>query len=244
MIKAKVNVIVIRLWALLPASIMLVPPGQCQPNAVGQGSEPKRSPSSNTTGSDRIPQKGWESAPAILRRHLKARHDRPALSLDPSKTSAKLDKIRESGFTAIEIFAPAQGSNSFGGLDTIEGYKIDPALGTTDDFRRLVWLAHSKGIAIITFDNQGYCSVEASEFLKVCEDVKAGRNSKEARFFLRNDSAEAPPPSSAAGDIHFMVRPAHRPLVHKQVSFTTRRNTNSGNTANALRNTTRPSERV
>jgi carboxypeptidase family protein/alpha amylase-like protein len=148
------------------------------------GSEPKRSPSGKANGRDQVPQRWWESAPAIMRVHLKAREDRPAVSLDPAKASAQLDEIREAGFTVIEIFAPAEGGNSFGGLDTINRYRIDPALGTMDDFQRLVRLAHSKGMAVITFDNLGYCSVEASDFLKACDDVKAGRDSKEARFFL------------------------------------------------------------
>ncbi len=208
---AKVNCVIIRLCALFLASTPLVLTGQSQPSAVSPGSQPERSSSDDTSGRHRVPRRWWESAPGIMRVHLKARDDRPALSLDPAKASAQLDEIREAGFTAIEIFAPAEGGNSFGGLDTINRYRIDPALGTLDDFRRLVRLAHSKDMAIITFDNLGYCGVEASDFLKACDDVKAGRNSREARFFLWSDSADAPAPGNAPGDTFFMVRPTHLP---------------------------------
>jgi hypothetical protein len=211
MIKANLNGIIIRFWALLLALTMLVVTELGEPNTVGQGSEPKRSPSGKANGRDQVPQRWWESAPAIMRVHLKAREDRPAVSLDPAKASAQLDEIREAGFTVIEIFAPAEGGNSFGGLDTINRYRIDPALGTMDDFQRLVRLAHSKGMAVITFDNLGYCSVEASDFLKACDDVKAGRDSKEARFFLWRDKEDAQPPGNAPGDTFFMVRPTHLP---------------------------------
>jgi glycosidase len=75
----------------------------------------------------------------------------------------------------------------------------------------IVRLAHSKGMAIITFDNLGYCSVEGPDFLKACDDVKAGRESREARFFLWSDKADAQPPGNAPGDTFFMVRPTHLP---------------------------------
>src|SRR5262249_1728519 len=108
-------------------------------------------------------------------------------------------------FTVIEVFAPAEGGDSLGGMDTINRYRIDPALGIMNDFRRLVRLAHSKGMAVITFDNLGYCSVEAPDFLKACDDVKAGRESKETRFFLWSDNADAQPPGNTPGDTFFMV---------------------------------------
>jgi hypothetical protein len=122
-----------------------------------------------------------------------------------------LDQLLAQGINAIEIFAPAEGGRSFGGLDTINRYRIDPALGTMDDFRRLVRIAHSKGMAIITFDNLGYCSVEAPDFLKACDDVREGRDTKEARFFLWSESTDSPPPGSFRGDTFFMVRPTHLP---------------------------------
>ena len=52
-----------------------------------------------------------------------------------------------------------------------------------DDFRRFVGLVHAKGMRIISIDNFGYASVEAVDFLKACDDVKAGGDSRETRFF-------------------------------------------------------------
>ena len=43
--------------------------------------------------------------------------------------------------------------------------------GTMEDFRALVRLAHSKGMAVISFDNLGSCSSEAPEFLKAVRSV-------------------------------------------------------------------------
>jgi hypothetical protein len=159
----------------------------------------------------RIAERWWESAPAILRMHLKPEKDEVGLSLDPAKAAAQLDAVRAAGFRAIEIFAPAHGGKSFGGLDTIDRYRIDPALGTMEDFRRLVRIAHEKGLAVVAFDNLGYCAFEATDFLKAQDDVRAGRDSRERRFFLWSDRKDAPPPGHAPGDTFFMVRPTHLP---------------------------------
>jgi hypothetical protein len=210
---------IIYIGVMLLSSTACVLIGQAQGHSVNPRPQPERSPSDNSSGRHQVPRRWWESAPGIMRVHLKAHGDRPALSLDPAKTSAQLDEIREAGFTAIEIFAPAEGGNSFGGLDTINRYRIDPSLGTMDDFRRLVRLAHSKSMAVITFDNLGYCSLEASDFVKACDDVKAGRDSREARFFLWSNRADAQPPGNAAGDTFFMVRPKHLPGAQPGTSY-------------------------
>lgn len=211
MTKNNARCMIIYMEVILLSSTACVLIGEAQDHSVNQGPQPERSPLDSSSGRHQVPRRWWESAPGIMRVHLKAHGDRPALSPDPAKTSAQLDEIREAGFTAIEIFAPAEGGNSFGGLDTINRYRIDPALGSMDDFRRLVRSAHSKGMAVITFDNLGYCSVEALDFLKACDDVKAGRESKETRFFLWSDNADAQPPGNAPGDTFFMVRPTHLP---------------------------------
>ena len=56
----------------------------------------------------------------------------------------------------VEIYAPAEAGNSFLGLDTIDRFKVDSRIGTLDDIRRLVDLAHGKGLKIISIDNFGY----------------------------------------------------------------------------------------
>jgi len=157
-----------------------------------------------------LPPRWWESASAIARVGLKQKAGR-GFPLDRSSAAARLDDLKASGFTAIEVFAPAHGGNSFGGLDTIDRYRVDPTLGTMDDFRQLVALAHERGMAVITFDNLGYSSVEAVDFLKACDDVRAGRASREASFYLWSDTADAPPPGHHEGNTFFMVRPTHLP---------------------------------
>ena len=168
--------------------------------------------SGNENGRELVARKWWEASPAIVRISLRGRNNTPPFPLkDSTKIAAALDQLLAQGINAIEIFAPAEGGKSFGGLDTINRYRIDPALGTMDDFRSLVKLAHGKGMAVIAFDNLGYCSVEAVDFLKACDDVREGRDTKEARFFLWSDRADSLPPGSNHGDTFFMVRPTHLP---------------------------------
>ena len=121
--------------------------------------------------------------------------------------SKRLDEMRAAGISAIEVYAPAEGGNSFMGLDTINRFRLEPKVGSMDDYRQLVRLAHARGIRIINIDNFGYSSLEALDFLKACDDVKAGRDSREARFYLWSDSPDDPPPGSAGKDRYFKVRP-------------------------------------
>lgn len=53
--------------------------------------------------------------------------------------------------------------------------------------------------------------MDAVDFLKACDDIKAGRDSRESKFYLWSDSADAPPPGPAGKDTYFMVRPTHLP---------------------------------
>jgi hypothetical protein len=59
------------------------------------------------------------------------------------------------------------GSDSFGS----QLREALPEVGTMEDFRASVRLIDSKGMAVISFDNLGYCSSEAPEFLKAADDV-------------------------------------------------------------------------
>jgi hypothetical protein len=142
-----------------------------------------------------IPQRWWESAAAICGVSLKDRKYFPQLPIDPGQAAAKLDQIREQGFAAIEIFAPAEGGYSYNGLDQTNYHRIDPEIGTMQDFRRLIRQAHSRGLAVITFENIGYSSVDAPYWLKACDDVREGRDTSEARRYLWSDRADAPAPA-------------------------------------------------
>jgi hypothetical protein len=153
----------------------------------------------------------WESAAATIPVFLRDRPGKDAVfPLVPAAAASKrLEDMRAAGISAIEVYAPAEGGNSFLGLDTINRYRMEPKVGTMDDFKQLIRLVHAKGMRIINIDNFGYSSVEAVDFLKACDDVKAGKDTRETRFYLWSDAPDALPPGPAVQDRYFMVRPAH-----------------------------------
>jgi alpha-galactosidase len=157
------------------------------------------------SGRELVPPQWWTKAGAIVRVSLKQRGSRPAFPLDEAKASAELDALRAKGVCALEIFGPSHSGHAYGGLDPIDRYR--PAEGTMNDFRRLVRLIHSKGMAVISFENLGYISLEAPEWLKACDDVRAGRHSREARWFRWSDHPDAPAP---AGDSIFLLQDPYR----------------------------------
>lgn len=155
----------------------------------------------------------WESASASIPVFIRDRPGKDAVfPIASAEGSARrLDELRDRGVAAIEVYAPAEGGNSFLGLDTINRYRFEPKAGTMDDFRRLIRQTHERGMKIVSIDNLGYSSVEAVDFLKACDDVRAGKDTRESRFFVWGDSADAPIPGSAGTDRYFMVRPRHLP---------------------------------
>ena len=162
-----------------------------------------------------VPDNWWQSAASIVRVSINPETEgrqgkRPQLPINPGKASTILDDLKARGVSAIEIFAPYHGGKSYGGLDAIDRFNLNPEVGTMEDFRALVRLIHSKGMAVVSFDNLGYCSSEAPEFLKAADDVRTGRDTPEARRFLWADRADAPPPAPD-NDKYFMVRPHHLP---------------------------------
>ena len=154
----------------------------------------------------------WERAAAATPLFIRDRERKDMVfPLKPeAAASRRLDELKDAGIEVVEVYAPAHGGNSFLGLDTIDRYEVEPRAGTMDDFRRLVDLAHRKGMWIISIDNFGYASVDATDFLKACDDVRAGRDSREARFFSWADRADAPPPGGR-DDCFFLTRPTHLP---------------------------------
>ncbi|MGA8153329.1 MAG: alpha-amylase family glycosyl hydrolase [Terriglobales bacterium] len=147
----------------------------------------------------------WESAAALRNVTLKDDAPYPQLSLQPRRAEQQLKEIKQQGFTGIQVFGPADGGKSYGGLDTRDHYRIEPKYGTVEDFRQVVQIAHRLGMPVIIFDNLGYSSLEAPSFLKACDDVREGRDSKEVHWFFWSDAPDAPAPAS--GDTFFMVRP-------------------------------------
>lgn len=128
------------------------------------------------------------------------------LSLDREQAAKQLTELRADGVTAIEVFAPEEGGNSYDGLDAKNRFRLDPGLGSIDDFRNLVRLAHSFGMHVITFQNLGYGSLDSDQFLKAADDERAGRASIETGFYYWSEHADAPVP--AASNSYFFVRPS------------------------------------
>lgn len=185
----------------------IVGPALCAVLAISQAALAQRPAHGTKSAAGRW----WESAAATIPVFLRDRPGKDAVfPLVPAAAASKrLDEMRAAGITAIEVYAPAESGNSFLGLDTINHYRVEPKAGTIDDFRRLVRLVHAKGMKIIVIYNLGYSSVEAVDFLKACDHVKAGKDTREARFYLWSDSADAPPQGAAVRDMYFMVRPSH-----------------------------------
>jgi hypothetical protein len=101
--------------------------------------------------------------------------------------TAMLDEIVDWGFGAIWMGVPYHGGLQYYGLDPIDFYAVDPALGTMDDLRELISESHARGVAVIAALNLGYAALEFPAFLKACDDVKAGIDSDESRWFIWSD---------------------------------------------------------
>jgi glycosidase len=71
-----------------------------------------------------VPPRWWETVSAMVRPYLKA-HGQTLRGL-----IGRLDELQALGFDAVEVFAPCQGGVCYNGLDTIDFYAVDPAIGT------------------------------------------------------------------------------------------------------------------
>lgn len=129
-----------------------------------------------------LPPRWWETCAAITRPYLKAHGATLRNLID------RLDQLQALGFDAVEVFAPCAGGVCYNGLDTIDFYAIDPAIGTMDDFLELVGEAHRRGMAAIIFLNVGYAHERFPAFLQACDDVRGGIDSLERRWFVWSDS--------------------------------------------------------
>ena len=67
---------------------------------------------------------------------------------DLNGLTQKLDYIRGLGASCIWLM-PIMVSPSYHGYDVADYYKVEPAYGTNDDFKRLVAAAHARGIAVL-----------------------------------------------------------------------------------------------
>jgi glycosidase len=131
-----------------------------------------------------LPPLWWEAAAAIARPYLKSRGFRL------QDVAASLDDYQRRGIDTLEIFAPCRGGVCYNGLDTLDFYQIDPAIGTMEDFKYLVSEAHSRKMAIILFLNLGYAHEQFPAFLRACDDVRLGIDSPETRMFLWSETGQ------------------------------------------------------
>jgi glycosidase len=125
----------------------------------------------------RLRPRWWETSAGIVRPPLKAQGRTLGDVID------RLDDLRASGWDGIEIFAPYTGGTCYEGLDALDFYTIDPAIGTMDDFVRLLSAAHDRGMAVTAFINLGYAHEAFPAFLKASDDVRSGVDSPESRWF-------------------------------------------------------------
>jgi hypothetical protein len=208
--------------SLLLSSLISLSIGQNnQREPVNATAKPDYSQIYYDAGRHLVPERWWESVATTGVATLKPQQEKHlhdagfASSLvslpiqDSTKLVSVLDELKVQGLQALSVHAPSEGGISFGGFDVINHFRIDPAFGTMDDFNRLVRLAHKKGLPIIVNLNLGYCSVDAPEFLKACDDVRAGKDSKWVERFLWSDDPTAPPPGTS--DKVFFVQPKHLP---------------------------------
>jgi hypothetical protein len=124
----------------------------------------------------------WETAAAIARPYLKT------IGATLRDVTAALYAYQARGIDTLEIFAPCQGGVCYNGLDTLDFYQVDPAIGTAEDLRSLVAAAHARGMAVVLFLNLGYGHEQFPAFLKACDDVRASIDSPEARTFLWSET--------------------------------------------------------
>lgn len=167
-------------------------------------------PRAVSAGAQRGPELPWYvTAGAIHRVTLK-----PAtpfwrfehLSTAPATAQQQILHWKSEGITALEIFAPEEGGNSYDGLDAKDRFRLDPGLGSIADFRRIVQLAHAAGLRVVTFQNLGYSSPDALQFEAAEDAVRAGKTTAETETYFWSHSADAPPP--AGSDSYFFVRPS------------------------------------
>ena len=126
----------------------------------------------------------WQTASGMVRPYLKA-HGRTLADL-----TADLDQYAALGIDTVEVFAPLHGGVCYNGLDTLDFYTIDPAIGTQADFEALLRAAHQRGMAVVMFINLGYGHEQFPAFLKACDDVRAGVDSPEARMFCWSETGQ------------------------------------------------------
>jgi glycosidase len=126
----------------------------------------------------------WETASAVARPYLKSNGKTLA------DLTTTLDEYLAVGIDTIEVFAPCAGGTCYNGLDTLDFYEIDLAIGVMADLENLIEAAHQRHMAVILFINLGYGHEQFPAFLKACDDVRAGLDSPEVRMFCWSETGK------------------------------------------------------
>lgn len=126
-------------------------------------------------------EKWWRTSGPVLR--ISPKFD----GLTLKTIEAMLPKIADSGFGVVEIFAPYFGGVEYHGLDGIDFFTVDPAIGTMHDFRDLVAACHARGLRITVFLNLGYTAMNHPAFQRAQRAIRDDRAAPEVDWFIWTD---------------------------------------------------------
>lgn len=129
----------------------------------------------------------------------------PHLSLKPDIARRQMLQWKHEGITALEVFAPAYGGNSYDGLDAKDYFRLDPGLGPVSNFTRVVKLAHSLGMKVVVFLNLGYSALGSRQFQNAEDEVQKSEQTDLTRMFLWSKSQNSPEPVES--NSYFFCRP-------------------------------------
>ena len=101
-----------------------------------------------------------------------------------------LDDVCDWGFNAVWMGIPYHGGVQYYGLDVIDFFSVDPAIGSMEDFKELVFECHARKLQVLAAFNLGYSAMDFPQFTKACDDVMAGVDSPESRWFVWSDDRQ------------------------------------------------------
>lgn len=132
--------------------------------------------------SNNVDDKWWLTASPIVRIQL-VRDQRTVKDY-----TNELPKLAQAGIKIIDLYAPYHGGVQYGGLDPIDYFS--PRSGSTfEDIRNFIKTAHSLGMKVVSFINLGYSATNYPDWIKACNDMKNGVQSRERDMFVWSDKS-------------------------------------------------------